>query len=283
MQCGNKQNKNKKKTTFKASFSRVVVEMSEYLKHFSQGIWKPPLTHKILLLLFEVHWAVWMWHKRNRCHVLRLDNHYLCDKQWELTVCLSCRVLVFLVFLHQEEASVPGRVRSPHRTRRRWVTLFLSQIKQPAVILQVSSIIPTRWLQVILSMFHLRAKTGRKWNAAAIVLLERLQQELLRKDSDFLNDTCGDYEMLWCTHQFCILWNPKAFLTFLTTFCENWVFTISFVPLGRPDHAGPAADPRTDRHVAPRAAAEHPHPQRADSEDCRRGTLKKNNTPKVFR
>lgn len=40
-------------------------------------------------------------------------------------------------------------------------------------------------------------------------------------------------------------------------------------PLGRPDHAGPAADPRTDRHVAPRAATEHPHPQRADSEDCR--------------
>lgn len=43
--------------------------------------------------------------------------------------------------------------------------------------------------------------------------------------------------------------------------------------LGRPDHASPAADPRTDRYVAPRAATEHPHPQRADSEDCRRSTL----------
>lgn len=43
--------------------------------------------------------------------------------------------------------------------------------------------------------------------------------------------------------------------------------------LGCPDHASPAADPRTDRHVAPRAATEHPHPQRADSEDCRRSTL----------
>lgn len=39
--------------------------------------------------------------------------------------------------------------------------------------------------------------------------------------------------------------------------------------LGRPDHAGPAADPRTDRHVAPGAATEHPHPQRADSENGR--------------
>lgn len=39
---------------------------------------------------------------------------------------------------------------------------------------------------------------------------------------------------------------------------------------GCPHHAGPAADPRTDCHVAPRAATEHPHPQRADSEDCRR-------------
>lgn len=43
--------------------------------------------------------------------------------------------------------------------------------------------------------------------------------------------------------------------------------------LGCPYHAGPAADPRTDRHVAPRAAAEHPDPQRADSEDCQRGAL----------
>lgn len=42
-----------------------------------------------------------------------------------------------------------------------------------------------------------------------------------------------------------------------------------FPSLGRPDHAGPAADPRTDCHVAPGAAAEHPHPQRADSEDGR--------------
>lgn len=43
--------------------------------------------------------------------------------------------------------------------------------------------------------------------------------------------------------------------------------------LGGPDHAGPPADPRTDRHAAPRAAAEHPHSQRADSEDCRRSTM----------
>lgn len=42
-----------------------------------------------------------------------------------------------------------------------------------------------------------------------------------------------------------------------------------FPSLGRPDHAGPAADPRTDRHVAPGAATEHPHPQRADSENSR--------------
>lgn len=40
-------------------------------------------------------------------------------------------------------------------------------------------------------------------------------------------------------------------------------------PLGCSHHAGPAADPRADRHVASRAAAEHPHPQRADSEDRR--------------
>lgn len=42
-----------------------------------------------------------------------------------------------------------------------------------------------------------------------------------------------------------------------------------FLFLGRTDHAGPAADPRTDCHVAPGAATEHPHSQRADSEDCR--------------
>lgn len=42
-----------------------------------------------------------------------------------------------------------------------------------------------------------------------------------------------------------------------------------FPSLGCPDHAGPAADPRTDRHVAPGAATEHPHPQRADSENSR--------------
>lgn len=55
--------------------------------------------------------------------------------------------------------------------------------------------------------------------------------------------------------------------------------------LGRPDHAGPAADPRTDRHVAPRAATEHPHPQRADSEDCRSAlTIKqRKKTQKGFR
>ena len=46
-----------------------------------------------------------------------------------------------------------------------------------------------------------------------------------------------------------------------------------FVPLGCPHHAGAAADPRTDRHAAPGAAAEHPDPQRADSEDCRGGAL----------
>lgn len=50
-------------------------------------------------------------------------------------------------------------------------------------------------------------------------------------------------------------------------------FFFSFSFLGRLDHAGSAADPRTDRYVAPRAATEHPHPQRADSEDCRRSTL----------
>lgn len=47
-----------------------------------------------------------------------------------------------------------------------------------------------------------------------------------------------------------------------------------FLFLGRTDHAGTAADPRTDRHVAPGAATEHPHPQRADSEDCRRSTVR---------
>lgn len=44
--------------------------------------------------------------------------------------------------------------------------------------------------------------------------------------------------------------------------------------LGWTDHAGAAADPRTDCHVAAGAAAEHPHPQRADSEDCRRSTVR---------
>lgn len=221
-----------------------------------------------------------MWHKRNQCHVLRLDNHYLCDKQWELTVCLSCRVLVFLVFLHREEASVPGRVRSPHRTRRRWVTLCLTQIKQPAVVLRVghcrSSLLSSltecnsSWV-----CFTWGAKTGRKWNAAAIVLLERWQQELLRKDSDFLR--AEQYMFSSVLHTL----KSKSFSHLLNHLHENWVFTICFVPLGRPDHAGPAADPRTDRHVAPGAAAEHPHPQRADSEDCRRGTLKKT-TPQRF-
>lgn len=43
---------------------------------------------------------------------------------------------------------------------------------------------------------------------------------------------------------------------------------------GRTDHAGAAADPGTDRHVAPGAAAEHPHSQRADSEDCRRSAVR---------
>lgn len=51
-------------------------------------------------------------------------------------------------------------------------------------------------------------------------------------------------------------------------------FDLSLCPsLGCPDYAGPAADPGTDRHVAPRAAAEHPHPQGADSEDCRGGAV----------
>lgn len=47
---------------------------------------------------------------------------------------------------------------------------------------------------------------------------------------------------------------------------------------GRLDHAGAAADPRTDCHATPRAEAEHPHPQRADPED-RRGALKNNQLP----
>lgn len=53
----------------------------------------------------------------------------------------------------------------------------------------------------------------------------------------------------------------------------NIYFFFFLSSLGRPDHAGPAADPRTDRHVAPRATTEHPHPQRADSENCRRSAL----------
>lgn len=44
-------------------------------------------------------------------------------------------------------------------------------------------------------------------------------------------------------------------------------------PLGCSHHAGLAADPRADRHAASRAAAEHPHPQRADSEDRRRTVM----------
>lgn len=42
-----------------------------------------------------------------------------------LMPCLSFRVLVFL---HREEASVQGRARFPHRTRRRWVSLYHSCI-----------------------------------------------------------------------------------------------------------------------------------------------------------
>lgn len=54
-----------------------------------------------------------------------------------------------------------------------------------------------------------------------------------------------------------------------------------YLSVGCTDNAGPAADPRTDRHVAPGATAEHPHPQRADSEDCRRVWLR--NASKGFR
>lgn len=43
------------------------------------------------------------------------------------------------------------------------------------------------------------------------------------------------------------------------------------------NHAGAAADPRTDRHAAPGAEAEHPYPQRADPEDSR-GALKTSHT-----
>lgn len=51
---------------------------------------------------------------KNQCFVLKLD-----DYSNGVTVSLSHRVLVFL--LHQEEASVRGRAKFPHRTRRRWV------------------------------------------------------------------------------------------------------------------------------------------------------------------
>lgn len=43
---------------------------------------------------------------------------------------LSCRVLVFLVFLHQEEDSVQGRARFPRRTRRRCVQIKQALIKK---------------------------------------------------------------------------------------------------------------------------------------------------------
>lgn len=43
-----------------------------------------------------------------------------------VTLYLICRVLVFLGFLHQEEASVQVRIRFPHRIKRRWVSLFVT-------------------------------------------------------------------------------------------------------------------------------------------------------------
>lgn len=57
--------------------------------------------------------------------------------------------------------------------------------------------------------------------------------------------------------------------------CSNFIsfFFPSRFSLGGSDHAGPSADPRTDRHAAPGATAEHPHPQRADPENCQRGSL----------
>lgn len=63
-------------------------------------------------------------HKRNLCC---LDNHWWV-KNCDLTVTLYliCRVLVFLGFLHQEEASVQVRIRFPHRIKRRWVSLFVT-------------------------------------------------------------------------------------------------------------------------------------------------------------
>lgn len=54
----------------------------------------------------------------------------------------------------------------------------------------------------------------------------------------------------------------------------SYLFSSSSLLLpGCADHAGPAADPRTDRHAAPRAATEHPHPQRADSKNRLRCTM----------
>ena len=53
----------------------------------------------------------------------------------------------------------------------------------------------------------------------------------------------------------------------------SWFTSVSVLFLGCPDHAGSAADPRTDCHAAPGAEAEHSHPQRADPED-RRGAMK---------
>lgn len=57
------------------------------------------------------------------------------------------------------------------------------------------------------------------------------------------------------------------------TSCFYFFFNHLCFCSGGPDHAGPPADPRTDRHAAPRAAAEHPHPQGADPENCQRGSL----------
>lgn len=87
-------------------------------------------------------------------------------------------------------------------------------------------------------------------------------------------NTSDDY--LRHSSSFCVHFKGrKAHLTSCMIIKYNiCLFFFFFCPSpGRPDHAGPAADPRTDRHVAPGAAAEHPHPQRADSKDCRRGTL----------
>lgn len=55
--------------------------------------------------------------------------------------------------------------------------------------------------------------------------------------------------------------------------CNIHAPSFSVYPLGCSHHAGPAADRRADRHVASGAAAEHPDPQRADSEDGRRTVM----------